>query len=246
MSSVSILFDESRWLEIIQKPDWYFEYVKFVDQAKKTLGQETAEIKDLNKQVRHFFEDSLTAGKVALGSSGLDWDTGRQPIDTIVIHHTSAEPGYGLSYMNAVQLLNVYASYFANPFDERGRSVKGQPIWSNHIQDSKQVFYVYHWLMRMDGSFERLLNDDQIGWHAGNWEVNKRSVAICLDNDYENQDPTNEVLQKLATHIKQNYPGIKSSNIIGHSEARSGTICPGTNYLAVWKPKLLEYLANGS
>jgi N-acetyl-anhydromuramyl-L-alanine amidase AmpD len=144
--------------------------------------------------------------------------------------------------MNAVQLLNVYAPYFANPTDKREKSLQGQPIWSNHFKNNKQVFYLYHWLMRMDGTFERLLDDDQIGWHAGNWDINKRSIGICLDNDYENQDPTDEVLRKLAHHIKQNYPQIKPKNVIGHREARDGTICPGQNFLTIWKPKLLRYL----
>ena len=141
--------------------------------------------------------------------------------------------------MNATQLLNVYASYFADP-KEYEKSLKGRPIWSNHQQNGRQVFYVYHWLMRMDGSFEQLLDDSQIGWHAGNWEINKRSVAVCLDNDYERQNPTNETLQTLAKHIKTHYPSVK--NIIGHGEANPKTICPGTNFLAGWKPLLLEYL----
>ena len=92
--------------------------------------------------------------------------------------------------------------------------------------------------MRMDGSFERLLNETQIGWHAGNWKINKRSIAICLDNDYEGQDPSDEVLAKLAEHIRREYPDVK--NVIGHCEANQGTVCPGANFLSDWKLKLLR------
>jgi N-acetyl-anhydromuramyl-L-alanine amidase AmpD len=101
------------------------------------------------------------------------------------------------------------------------------------------VFWGYHWLMRKDGSFENLLPDNQIGWHAGNWDINKRSIGICLDNDYENKDPKDETLQKLADFIKDNYP---NKVTIGHCEARRGTICPGKNFLDGWKKNLLSYI----
>jgi N-acetyl-anhydromuramyl-L-alanine amidase AmpD len=138
-----------------------------------------------------------------------------------------------------VHLLNIYVPVYSKA---NGRP----PVWSGHFYEGQQVFWGYHWLMRMDGSFERLLEDNQIGWHAGNWEVNRRSIAICLDNDYEQRNPRKKVLQDLAVFIKQNYPNIKAENIIGHKEARAGTICPGKNFVNVWKPELLEYLSDGS
>jgi hypothetical protein len=233
-------FDEAYWSKLIQKPEWFFEYAKLATEAKRKLGEQTPAGKNFSKQVRHFFEKSLMAQKVALGSTGPDWERERLPIDTIVIHHTSAEPGYKLPYMNATQLLNVYAPHFAN-LGKGEEYLRGQPIWSNHFHKGQQVFYLYHWLMRMDGSFERLLEDEQIGWHASNWDINKRSIGICLDNDYEKQDPTDKILKKLAKHIKHNYHDAQSLNIIGHGETSPGTICPGTNFLKVWKPKLLKY-----
>jgi N-acetyl-anhydromuramyl-L-alanine amidase AmpD len=125
---------------------------------------------------------------------------------------------------------------------KKERGLAGEAIWSGHFHDGAQTFLAYHWLMRMDGNFERLLNDEQIGWHAGNWEINKRSIAICLDNDYEKQDPTKQILQTLAAHIRQNYPDIKPGKIIGHCEARQGTTCPGGNFIDGWKHILLSYL----
>lgn len=225
-------FDEAHWSEVIKRPDWPVEFNDFATKVHLKSEAETKEHKELKKKVRRFFEAALQSGQVSLGSSGQNFDAERLPVDAVVIHHTSAQPGYKLSYLNAVHLLNIYAPVFAT-------KEKGQPIWSGHFYDGRQVFWGYHWLMRMDGSFERLLPDDQIGWHAGNWDINKRSIGICLDNDYEKQDPTDDILQELATHIKQNYPNTK---IIGHCEARQGTICPGSHFLDTWKPLLLEYL----
>lgn len=244
-------FDESYWTKVIVKPDWYFEYVNFLSNSRQLLGEDNEQFKEMVRKIRNFFEAALFENKVNLAEKGPDLDKDRLPIDMVVIHHTSAKPGYRLSYMNAVQLLNVYAPYFADPTDERERSLKGQPLWSNHFTFSKdgswkQVFYLYHWLMRMDGTVERLLKDSQVGWHAGNWEINQRSVAICLDNDYKNKDPSDEVLRKLASHIKSHYPLVKKEKIIGHCEVRKETICPGKSFLSGWKPKLLEYIGSGS
>lgn len=238
------LFDENYWVEAIKKPDWYMDFVPYVKEMHAILGKNGENIDKFNYIVRHFFEKALQAREVSLADKGPNLDEQREPVDTVVIHHTSNKPGYQLSYMNAVHLLNIYATYFYDPRDEREKDLKGQPIWSNHLRNGQPSFLAYHWLMRMDGNFEQLLDDSQIGWHAGNWDINKRSVAICLDNDYETQDPTDDILQKLAAHIKQYYPDIKPPNIIGHCEARSGTTCPGSNFLTVWKPKLIKMLTN--
>ncbi len=234
------MFDEAYWRQAIKKPDWYIEAVALMSRAKKELKGE--ELDELKKQVRGFFEAALLNGEINLAKTGPNLDEQRLPIDTIVIHHTSSEPGYKLPFLNAVQMLNIYAPYFVNPTDEREKDLKGTPLWSGHFKDGKPVFWGYHWLMRMDGSFEKLLEDEQIGWQAGNWEVNRRSVAICLDNDYENKDPEPVVLQKLAKFIKKQYPQVEPERVIGHREANPKTICPGKNFLTTWKPLLLENL----
>lgn len=240
-SSTEWTFDETYWAKVIRHPDWYLEFVPWYEKVQEELGVESNEAKKFRKTARLFFENELLEGNFALAKNGPDFDKERQPIDTIVVHHTSAEPGYRLSYMNGVQLQNVYAPHFANSKDGQKKPARGKPIWSGHFKDNRPSFLVYHWLMRMDGSFERLLNDDQIGWHAGNWDINRRSVAICMDNDYENEDPSDDILKKLAAHIKKCYPKVKADKVIGHCEARRGTICPGKNFLTGWKPNLLSY-----
>ncbi len=259
-------FDEAYWRKAVKRPDWYIEFLNYAKKVDEQFSSNRQEIDKRRYEYRQFFERALASGEVVLATTGSNLDKQRQPVDTVVIHHTSNKPGYRLGYLNAVHLLNIYAPYFANPTDEREKSLKGQALWSGHFYQGQQVFWGYHWLMRMDpvrnkireisadspkanrtsnrmnGSFDRLLSDDQIGWHAGNWQINKRSVAICLDNDYENKDPGDDILQKLAAHIKKYYPAIKAQNIIGHCEAKAGTTCPGSNFIKTWKPKLLQHL----
>jgi len=219
-------------------------FIPYVNKVYEQLKEGSPERSDFNKTVRQFFEKAFEEGRLALASAGPDLDEQRQPIDTIVIHHTSGQPGYSLSFMNMTHLLNIYATYYFDPRDERDKSLRGQPIWSNHSRDGRPNFLSYHWLMRMDGIFERLLDDNQIGWQAGDWGTNTRSIGICLDNDYESQDPSDEILRRLAAHIKSHYPDAKK--VIGHCEVRPGTICPGGNFIGGWKAKLLEYLTDDS
>jgi hypothetical protein len=240
-------FDSLYWGEVIQKPDWYLELVPYMKKVQQAIKDDREQAEKFTKTIRHFFEQGLENNLVALADKGPNLDAERQPVDTIVIHHTSAKPGYKISYMNAVQLLNIYAPYYANPTIKGERGLRGKAIWSGHFLNNKPSFIGYHWLMRMNGNLERLLNDDQIGWHAGNWDINKRSVGICLDNDYENQDPTQDMLKKLAELISKNYSNVSTDNIMGHNEAAKAagkeTKCPGTNFEKIWKRELVELLA---
>jgi len=235
-------FDEARWSSVIQRPDWYLEFNKFIADAKKKFGPESKELSQFNKSARHFFETALLEERVALAHEGPDLDVQRQPVDTIVIHHTSAQPGYRLSYLNAVHLLNIYVPYFSDPTILGEENLKGQPLWSGHFHDGKQVFWGYHWFMGMGGKLTRLLEDEQIGWHAGDWKTNCRSIGICLDNDYEKEDPNDTLLEKIANFIRQTYPAIEPNNIIGHCESNPETTCPGHNFIRGWKDKLLKYV----
>lgn len=238
---MAAFFDEAKWRDAVRRPDWYIQLypeIKELQQRWETEADKSI-ARAMKNEVREFFEAALLAGTIKLAGSGQNLDAERQPIDEIIIHHTSAEPGYTLPRMNAVQMLSVYVPYFNNPTNESEKSLRGAPLWSNHARDGQPVFYLYHWLMRMDGGFERLLEDHELGWHAANWDVNRRSVAICLDNNYEDQNPAPDLLQKLADFIAKEYPQIKADNVKGHSEvSRKGTVCPGKNFVSEWKHQL--------
>ena len=235
-------FDEAAWQRIIRQPDWYVQLYPQLEALRRQweIAPED-EANAIKRAVRGFFANALEEGTVALANDGPDLDRERLPIDTIVIHHTSAKPGYRLSYMNATQMLNIYVPYFMNPTNESEKNLKAKPLWSNHVRDGRSVFYAYHWLMRMDGSFERLLDDNELGWHAANCDINRRSVALCLDNDYEKHDPSPEILDKLANFITQNYSDVPVDRIIGHGEVSNHpTDCPGSNFVKGWKDELLR------
>lgn len=231
------MIDFSHWDRIITKPDWYVQLADELMLIRELPGKDPAKYK-----VREYFEDRLFNDKVALAKTGPDLDEQRKPVDTIVVHHTSNDQAYTLPKMNAVQLLNVYVPHYLNPGEGREKSMQYQPIWSNHFHEGRQVFYAYHWFIHKDGSIQRLLGDDKIGWHAGNWDINCRSVGICLDDDYSMKDPDRPTIERLARLIKEHYPHIEIKSIVGHREVNPTTTCPGNNFLGGWKNDLLELL----
>jgi N-acetyl-anhydromuramyl-L-alanine amidase AmpD len=103
------------------------------------------------------------------------------------------------------------------------------------------VFYAYHWLVREDGSSERLLLDGETGWQAGDWNVNCRSVAIALDANLEHTSPPDAMLAEAARILREHYPDVAAGRVLGHREVNPRTTCPGGAFLGGWKRRLLEH-----
>ncbi len=235
--STNRFFDEQKWHRVAtQNHDWY----KIIYPELEVLWSrhEGADVENRNivrNAVYGFFETLLDEGKVVLGSEGKDWDAERKPIDTIVIHHTKGEGGMTRSRLDAMHLLRLYAKSYLKPSTEK--EIQGLPVWSNHFRNEREsvrmCFYAYHWLVRRDGSVERLLADDEIGWHAGNWDINCRSVGICLDGDFEHSAPPEAMIEGAKNLIREHYPAIATSRIIPHHVANPQTTCPGQWFLRI-------------
>src|SRR5437588_4393762 len=119
------------------------------------------------------------------------------------------------------------------------RGVRGEPIWSGHFRNGAMVFFAYHWLIRPDGVAERLLDDAYIGWHAGNWDVNTRSIGIALSGNYEIGIPPIAQVEAAAQVIREHYAHVAESSIVGHREVTQGITCPGAYFLEGWKETLI-------
>lgn len=247
-----------RTRELVQNPDWYLEFGKMRRARMLGLGAVQAafsgnvsEAVDYAKQqMIDIFERLLSEHEVRLGIPGEDeldnQDEGREPVSQVVIHHSSRAEGISLGQLNALHLLRLYVPRY----QEKSRPVLNsqggyQPIYSGHFNgDGDQVFYGYHWKVQQDGSVERLLADEAIGWHAGNWAINTRSVGICIDDDLEHTRPSEEALDAVAAILKTHYPNISPGDqtVIGHNEAMD-TVCPGNEFLKGWKGELLNRAA---
>lgn len=234
--------NEAYWREALTKPDWYMILSDDFTRLEKLAVQQTdaPDHKEIKREAYGLIEEALRNGTLPLASNGDNLDEQRRPIDTIVIHHTKNQPGMTLDRLNAMQLLRIYGKYFANPADKKETHLKGHSIWSNHFYKDRQVFWVYHWLVRSDGAPEHILDDKYIGWHAGNWDINTRSIAICVDDDLSDKEPSEAVISSIAKLINNYYPTVEHDAIVGHCGINTKTECPGHLFHEIWRQKLLD------
>lgn len=219
-------------------PLWYLseEFLNLKDGLFVDSDHDTEEIKNSRRLFISKLGNLLQEGSIPLAQEGLNFDEERESIDTIVIHHTgdsTAAASNPIDYLNALHLLRLYIPEFRNEKREYYR----QPLWSNHFWKGKLVFFGYHYLIWPDGLHEQLLKDEYIGWHCGNWKYNKKSIAICFLADLEYAKPSSSAL-KTAKEIITKY---KPVEILGHTEIKEGTTCPGSKFLGDdgWKRNLL-------
>jgi N-acetyl-anhydromuramyl-L-alanine amidase AmpD len=102
-------------------------------------------------------------------------------------------------------------------------------------------------MINKDGSAERLLEDNEIGWHSGDWHINCRSVAISLNSNYENSTPSKIELETIANLIKKHYSQVSKGRVLGHREINIKTTCPSELFLPTesnrgWKEELLNLI----
>lgn len=233
----------TQWEPELKNPLWYEKVVPDLIQIwqGEIAENEKGAIRD---SIYHFFEEKLYSGGIAIAAKGPDFDQWRKPIDTVVVHHTSGKSGVSWKRLSTIGFLRQYALDFFRFDDQYGEDTKGQAIWSNHFREvdghKVPVFYAYHWMVRSDGSVERLLTDNEIGWQAGNGDINFRSVAIVLDGDFTEVIPTNEMVVGIKDIIGKHYQQVGKDRIFGHREINPNTICPGDLFMSEWKNRILD------
>jgi hypothetical protein len=151
--------------------------------------------------------------------------------DTLVIHHTAIAPGLTWQDLSELQRKNLYVPRYTCECDDP--VVKGQPPRSGHFRLEKgrieEVFYAYHFFIRQDGTVEPLLRPEEVGWHAGHWGVNMRSLAICFDGDFSTGQPTEPAQRACAGLMRSLAEAHPIRYLMAHHEAwPGGTVCPGS------------------
>jgi hypothetical protein len=230
--------DFATWESLVTEPSWYTGIVPELEQVYKLRESDSEEYENLKEQVYDFFEAQLKLGTIALAKTGPDHDAERLPIDIIILHHTSNPPGLSPGRLSAIELARLYAPEY---YQQYKRSGEAKPVYSGHFRQGRQIFWPYHWMIRQDGTAERLLNDEEIGWQAGDWDINCRSVAICFDGDFEKSTPSEAELASAREVIKTYYGNVTQDRILGHCEVNKDTVCPSQLFLGKtgWKHRLL-------
>jgi hypothetical protein len=152
--------------------------------------------------------------------------------DTIFIHHTAWTPNASWQRLSEEQKKRLYDARYN--ITDPDPMVKGQATHSGHYRlvEGKlvEVFYAYNWIVRNNGKVERLLEDREVGWNAGNWAENMRSVSIVFDGDYSKNPPPKKAIKAAAKLIRryvEQYPTIY--RLKAHYDVRK-TECPGLWY----------------
>ncbi|HEU5380071.1 MAG TPA: peptidoglycan recognition family protein [Ktedonobacteraceae bacterium] len=234
-------FQRAYWENRLRSPDWYVQLEHELSAYIFPVVHDDPQLKTWRHQVYGLVGAMLERDKIPLAQAGPDLDCERQEIDTVVIHHTEEDPAISLTRLSAIGLLRQYSlHYLENAV--LGRQVRGEPVWSGHFRQGKMVFFAYHWLIRPDGTAERLLEDSAIGWHAGAWDVNTRSIGLAFSGNYEHTAPPMAQIAAATRVIKENYPSGVQKHILGHCEVHCAATCPGEHFLSEWKEQLLRQL----
>lgn len=247
---------KENWEVYLKQPDWYIHLEPFLKEWIYTYVHDDAKVKAVREPFYLLIADMLEAGEIPLGKDGPDFDLTRRrrvenglpPIDTLVIHHSEADPSEHMDeqpkILNAIGAIRQYAFEFAKTPELRGKA-----IWSGHFNnEGEQVFSAYNGLITPDGKTHWLLEDRERKyrlWHAGG-EINDRSAGLVVVGNYEHASPPKLQIDGLARTIQENYTDISfnSGHIVGHSEVNASRTCPGDEFLGEdgWKKQLLSKL----
>lgn len=131
-------------------------------------------------------------------------------VDMLVVHH------------EAVYAPNSYNTFNRIVADAKYQITKGL----SH--------YAYHYTIDNVGDVYLCVPEDEVNYHAGNLPVNKNSLAVVLQGNFEVQKPTakqEKALADLCTYLftkRPDIPKLVKSGLKAHREVRlKGTACPG-------------------
>lgn len=226
------------WEQQLRYPDWYVRLKDYLTSEIFPVVHDDPVLKAERHLFYELVEKMLGNGQIPLAEAGPNLDSERQPIDTIVIHHTEEEPDIRLSKLSAIGFVRQYCKAYLEDDVWGHKGLKGQSIWSGHFRHGKMVFFAYQWLVRPDGKAQRLLEDRYIGRQSH--DLNLRSIGLALSGNYEHSTPPIEQIEASAKVIRNYYPSIDPARILGHLEVMPGRTCPGYKFLGGWKEILLE------
>lgn len=134
----------------------------------------------------------------------------KRKMDTVVIHHDAViRP---LRYGTLARLVK----------EANGHIAKGY----GHLS--------YHYSIDNVGDVFQCLPETEVAYHCGNLAINKKSIAIKFDGNFETQKPTakqitayKELMIWLTTQ-RPDLPLILRKSVKGHKQIKA-TACPGRN-----------------
>jgi hypothetical protein len=140
-------------------------------------------------------------------------------IDTIVIHH-SATP----STLDTKKSLNSFNNSHKQRFYDAYPKSQKQPLGG-----TEYPYIAYHYCIDRKGAITKTRQHEFIGYHAGNWDVNKDSLGILLIGNFDIEYPTDAQLNACQGLVQELKKKLSIEKILGHRQVVSYKSCPGKN-----------------
>lgn len=138
----------------------------------------------------------------------------KEAIELLVIHHEGVKTPW---FYDTVKRIQTDAVYHVS---------KG---WG-HLS--------YHYMMDNVGDIYKCVPETEICYHAGELTTNKRSIALCVQGNYETQtlsERQKRALTEFTDYIfnrRPDLPKLVRKGLKTHQEVRpAGTACPGKNLI---------------
>lgn len=134
----------------------------------------------------------------------------RLAIDTIIIHHSDTKRDWDLdTALNCIN--NSHKNRLHKELNGNGHYV------------------AYHYLIAGGGKILYTRPEDEVGYHAGHWTTNRRSIGICFLGKFEEEKPNPQQLTAAKQLIKNINSRYKIVRMVGHRSIKP-TKCPGKNF----------------
>ena len=153
------------------------------------------------------FEDRLATVERNLSQVESDQLGSKRVVTIIVVHHTA-----GSQSNDAERIIPTISRLHSRRFSTMPASLG--------------LTVAYHYMIMSDGAIYRTRDEEDIGYHAGDWEVNKVSVGICLVGNFEEHKPTRQQIQSLDRLVRQLQQERNIVKVIPHSHCKA-TLCCG-------------------
>ena len=173
------------------------------------MQQEQAQFENRLAAVERNLEQ--ITGEEGVSSAETDVDTtdrdfGRV-VTIIVVHHTA-----GSQSSDAERIIPAISRLHSRKF--------------NTMPASLGLMVAYHYLIMSDGAIHQTRDEEDIGYHAGDWEVNKTSIGICLTGNFEKHKPTRQQIQSLDRLVRRIQSERNIVKVVPHSHCKA-TLCCG-------------------
>lgn len=133
-----------------------------------------------------------------------------RPIDTVIVHHSVTPKSQTLK----ASLTSFNATH---------------KIRLHPLPNKLGLHIAYHYVIGGKGDFKQTRGDDEIGFHASNFDVNKRSIGICLVGNFDKETPNPEQLFRLRDLIKEIKAKYYIKEVSGHRKYAHKS-CPGNKF----------------